>query len=562
MPESELIIDRMQTEYVVSREHPAPERVRGRLDETLGGRLPETLAAMLEACLDDSDESLWFIRELNLEVRLNAAWEHAQLAAVWAAEIARELLAELDAGTGENCIRFPHRAAYLARFAQELAEETAWSRWYYEPFDGLRVLPTATALRTALCDDPALSLLALRELSPAALVRTLRALTRSGAAQVLDSLAALEPVLDEFTCFQAVWAVWQAVEPLPLTADLEPVSALRLYVEARRDGSARGGLTFRSAALALLRLARRLRDEPAVERDALIEALVSGDRSALYRAAGVADAEILSPMLFCPAAWIQSVAQELRAQTANEPETEQPRRPQAESADRPPERVRRLTPFGGVFLLLPLLANLPLPEIAADWPGSEETDAEAILRLVLLAHCFGRERARSLFFDPLARELLGVAPSLSPEAVQEWAADLSPGRWKTFRKEIERWQEENTHPEELDARRARIREDRKYLTLPASLALVPLANRALSVAAQGLLRDFAWRLPGFSRSSLPYLFANFLDFAGSLETEETRRVVRLGRPPLSIVLHMTGMMRNTYRLPWLDENPFALFPDV
>jgi hypothetical protein len=66
-------------------------------------------------------------------------------------------------------------------------------------------------------------------------------------------------------------------------------------------------------------------------------------------------------------------------------------------------------------------------------------------------------------------------------------------------------------------------------------------------------------LPGFAGSNLPYLSCNFLEFAASIEEDDSRRVVRIGRPPLHLILNMTGMTRQNYRLSWLDERPFALF---
>ena len=33
------------------------------------------------------------------------------------------------------------------------------------------------------------------------------------------------------------------------------------------------------------------------------------------------------------------------------------------------------------------------------------------------------------------------------------------------------------------------------------------------------------------------------------------------RPPLHLILNMTGMTRQIYRLSWLDERPFALFQE-
>jgi hypothetical protein len=109
------------------------------------------------------------------------------------------------------------------------------------------------------------------------------------------------------------------------------------------------------------------------------------------------------------------------------------------------------------------------------------------------------------------------------------------------------------------ARLDKLPDELAFLTLPASLKIARPLDLVLSVAAQHLLRGIAWRVPGFAQSNLPYLSRNFLDFTASIEEEPTRRVVRLGRPPLHLILNMTGMTRQSYRLSWLDERPFALF---
>jgi hypothetical protein len=114
---------------------------------------------------------------------------------------------------------------------------------------------------------------------------------------------------------------------------------------------------------------------------------------------------------------------------------------------------------------------------------------------------------------------------------------------------------------EILARLDKLPDDLAHLALPKSWRLAPEFDFMLSVAAQSLMRSFAWRLPGFAHSNLPYLYGNFLDFSASLEDEPNRRVVRMGRPPLHLILNMTGIVRGTYRLNWLDERPFALFPE-
>jgi hypothetical protein len=121
--------------------------------------------------------------------------------------------------------------------------------------------------------------------------------------------------------------------------------------------------------------------------------------------------------------------------------------------------------------------------------------------------------------------------------------------------------EEDERIAEILARLDKLPADLSYLSLPQSFGLRRAFDLALSVAAQGVMRAFAWRLPGFAGSDLPYLSSNFLDFAGNVEEEPARRVVRVGRPPLHLVLNITGMTRRSYGLSWLDERPLALFQE-
>jgi hypothetical protein len=104
----------------------------------------------------------------------------------------------------------------------------------------------------------------------------------------------------------------------------------------------------------------------------------------------------------------------------------------------------------------------------------------------------------------------------------------------------------------------RFPEDLSYVSFPTTFHVSRSVDLGISVAAQGVMRAFAWRLPGFAGSSLQYLYNNFLDFGASVEEEFERRIVRLSNPPLNVVLNMTGMARKTYRLSWLDERSLVL----
>jgi hypothetical protein len=255
-----LSIRQAHNTYLVASQHPAPERLRDRLDAAMTKELAPILATRLAAWFANAGPGLWLIRRLELTVDVNAAWEQEAIARTWARAMVHELSILLqDAGDGVNALWFPGRAAYLARFLVDVAEECAWSKWYYEAFAGLRPLPTSAVLRTAICEQPALGQAALLHLSAVELKQVLRALTLHDARRILDSLAEHAPLGGEFDGFQAVWSAWPAVPEedrqgyRPPTDDWR--SALRLYLEASRRAEQVGGVPLRTATLAILRLA-------------------------------------------------------------------------------------------------------------------------------------------------------------------------------------------------------------------------------------------------------------------------------------------------------------------
>jgi len=644
-----VLIRRFQAQYLVSREHPAPERLKSRLDETVALHLAQTLTPALAPWFSNSDSSLWFIRSLNVELDVNVAWAQEQVTQALASTIARSLATSVQGGSdGEEVVWFPDRAAYLARFLADIADGHAWNKWYYESFEGLRPLPISAALRTAICERPVTGREGLRQLVADDLTKVLRALTAQDARRILDSLSVDATAGEEFGCFQAAWDAMQ--RDLLDTGD-EWRNALQLYLAAGRDRTDVGGLPLRAAVLALLHLSRCLIGGASSEGEKLLSAFVHGDSTILYAAVGAANAEALLPLLRCPPAWVQEVGQTLLGRNAG---------PVADEAS---TLGPRHTPFGGIFLLLPFLDELPLEEATCGWPDSDEVAAVALVRFLLLMKCCGRPRAQRVFTDPLVRDplvrdLMGIAPSVTSSILADWQIRISHANLHTFLNVLTSSHREygtvagrtmvlasvpasgspvavlidgargvwrfarGYHPRrpeqileplqvwlaqcgregpvlvsdpvfieplrsafpgqkvvgllddatqmmaaedqqlaEVLARLDTLHGDLSYLSLPKSLSLARSFDLALSVAAQGLMRAFAWRLPGFAGSNLPYLYSNFLDFPGSVEEEPARWVVRLGRPPLHLILNMTDMARKTYQLNWLDERPFALFPE-
>src|SRR5262245_57529021 len=88
------------------------------LDQRLPGELPQT------------DDSVWVVRRLELDVTVNQSAD--ALAARVADSLGRVLAATLVGdGDGSNAIRFASSAAHLRQLVVDLANGASASRWYY-----------------------------------------------------------------------------------------------------------------------------------------------------------------------------------------------------------------------------------------------------------------------------------------------------------------------------------------------------------------------------------------------------------------------------------------------
>jgi hypothetical protein len=562
-------------QYLLPADHPSPHRVKDRLDAIIARDLPRTVARAFEPWFSETDQSIWIIRRLNIETAINVTGEPERITRALATQIARNLAAMLHSDNQDNVRYFRTRAEYLASFLSDLAFGTAWSQWYYQAFTGLNALPLSGALRTAICDDSRIGREALCLLPVAEILQVVQSLTEHDARLVLERLALEDPESDD----------WRRKAALRATTEYDTASA-KLGERQR-------------ALYSLIAASHELR---AVSKDE--------DRSSR----GAAD--------------------------PNGPAPVHPRN----------------TAFGGTFLILPYLDELPLVEATRNWPQAEETAAISLVRFLVLLKCCGSEDWERAFYDPLLRNLLLIPPDLSPDMLRSWQSQLKREDLQNFFDTLMDWQRSRdairrkeqllvvslyrgrpllvlidaarglwllidrysrhrrqditaalrpalvglmeeqgvlySDPSLIDLLQAnftglrvinlsdhtidragadkprldtiltrldKLPEELEFLTLPQSFEVAPPVDVLLSIVAQHLLRGFAYRLPGFAGSNLPYLFGNFFDFAATLEEEPARRIVRLGRPPLHLVLNMTGLNRQSYRLSWLDERPFALF---
>jgi hypothetical protein len=81
-----------------------------------------------------------------------------------------------------------------------------------------------------------------------------------------------------------------------------------------------------------------------------------------------------------------------------------------------------------------------------------------------------------------------------------------------------------------------------------------------ALLARSTLRGFARQLIGFQSSSPEHLCRNFLEGIATVRSQADRIEVDLPRCPLSLVLQLSGLLEQTYTVPWLEGREVCLLP--
>jgi hypothetical protein len=572
METSRLEIGCAAIKYLVPAAHPSPLRVRDRLDAVIARELPRALARAFDSWFSDGDPSIWIIRQLNIETAINIIGDPEHISRALTAQIAKNLGATLHDGNQDNVRHFANRAAYLASFLSDLAFGTAWSQWYYQSFAGLNALPLSAALRTAICDDSATGTEALGLLATDELQEVVHGLTAQDARHVLERLASEGPAGDGMR--------WREAESRATTKNDAALSklgnewqrALYLFIAVAQEEKGLGGSSLgetldaqvlvhpRSTALGgsflilphldQLPLVEATRDWPHADEAAaisLVRFLVllkccgqENSKRAFYDPL-LRDLLLIPPTLSPEAlrAWqSQLKGEHLQKFLATLLEWQRSR-----AAIGGKEQLLSLSKLRGRSLLVLIDAARGLWLLVDRYlPHKLQAIIESLRPRVAML----MEEAGVLYCDPSLISLLQAKfAGLSIADASDRAIDPAEGEMRGV----------NAIRALLD----KLPDELEFLTLPTSFKIARPLDLVLSIAAQHLLRGVARRLPGFARSNLPYLSRNFLEFTANIEEEPGRRVVRLGCPPLRLVLNMTGMTQQSYWLSWLDERPFALF---
>lgn len=546
---------------LVIRHHSATYRLpTGRETE----KLDEACSTLLEAALSSKSlgagEGMWLIRSLDVQTTAMAHWTADTLSRSLANQVGAAIRDTLRRGPdGSTVLWFPSRGALLARLLVEVVEGTAKGAWYFAGFSDLVDQSAGSVLLELSRREPRSVREAVCYLLPPEERLLLKHVSASEAEQILKILAQDEAPAS----VAALEAAVTVLEHLARSGDLvEPASklAFQIYLSAMRAAPDMESLGLARASLQIATLV------------STFGLSTSGEAA---KAWGAQDWRTLKSVLGS-----ESVAR----LAAFEPVPPEIRRRLATVGQNPGVgdlAEEESTLFGGIFLLLPLLELFDWQGCFAGCPGIEEHEPAQVAQLLTLAACYGANKARRVFDDPVLRRCLGIVPELTLDDVSAWIEALPDRngleeRWVaglaragSVGSTVRTLAASPRGPMLVDGAKGvwmgrakgaplvEIGLDEETLHLGA---LFPQFAELLLLTSQALLREFAWRLPGFFGSSIPFLHENFLGFSATLVVEDDRAVATLGNPPLHIVLSLNGMNRKRFRLPYSGGVKWTLAP--
>ena len=505
-----LQIDRIVSEWRIPRDQPPNTIAPEQLDDLVMRQFPGALASLLEPLLQESDESIWLIRKLGVSFGADLAWDADRLGQRLAVSVVKTLIEILQKDPDNHSVfRYRSRAEYLAAFMTDLSSGDPWCKWQYESFSGLSALSPSAALRTLLLSEPAVAVSALAMLTRSLLRRVVATLLSSDAALVWNRM------MDETghassVDLLAVLELWESDRGvLPHSVCLERESLL-LLVRTLQTRSAESNRRDVVAAVSAVMALEGLRDATPAENWAEVQSMVlCGQIDHLVSIVGNSKRAALACWTAHPAALERAITAMAGAA-----------RTESQAAE------VRTTMFGAVFLLLPLIEQLP----AERW-----SKQATLLKFALFVQCCTADVRDAARNDAFLHELFGISSG----------PDLEQLELRVDTEDVWTWMRQEEGPG------ADMEFDAAYLG-----TLDPV-----STAAHQVLRAFAWKLPGFGTCSLPHLWSNFLDFHARIQLSPDSIVVKMAAPALHVILRLAGLSTGSYTLPRIDPRPFHLFQE-
>lgn len=583
-----IYVGQMRSEYLVSYQHEYPERVKSLLDDALGEKFVESLKKGVESVIDKTDESIWFIRELEVSCSLNIALERDACTELIAGETFKELLLALRQSESDEVVHFPNKTSFLKSFIVSLLKSDAWEKWYYQSLEGLKYVPVSQAVRSVLNQKDTDTWAVLAELKQSEFSLLLNQFSSLDIRRLLleykadtSAIIGIEILQGQFLSHltKLLKADWVAN---PDRVERDGLSFLRSMSQKGIIPDAESIKIVR----ALFTYFALLGDANSKLRSKYRKHIVSSNLSLLIKDIGAKLVDDLAPIVHLPSEFIQQL-------------TDLFERPSNAKSEESGQQYQ--SPFGGLVRLLPVLDEINFKEICKDWQELDGVSAEIVLRHLVLSSCLGSEKRSRVYVDSLLSYLQGFEPHSNLGDAQDWLSnqittlgvtgilktakesntvpfgesqiviELSKkhsyefdreknyGRWcgiRMTRSEDlgkdsgDEFRDENTHLADLEfLLKGPLFERQKILD----------AEKIVASLAQWTMRRFAQGLTGFANSSLEYLAENFLSCQAKLSQEEDRILVEMDSVSLQFILNMIGRARGSFELSWLTDSRLEIY---
>jgi hypothetical protein len=558
MQTSGVRIHRWQNEYLVARDHGAPEQTRSELDR-IAQTLPAELCAGLEGWASARGDPVVLVKRVVVDCELDTSRAAEHLVARWAERFARALIRAVDT-EADGVVCFPTQAAFRAQFVTDLASGRAWQLWYYRMFEGLCALPASAAIRTLLLENATLGRATLVELpahawhrlacclSESDCLRVVHGLCDDGGSIDADALARLLRASDEDLRALAPWFV----------------RALQIFASAIGRG-----LAPTHDLAAFVRIAARLSSLPS-DAGAVGELIALDPDHDSDTWTALATTHVWGPVL---AAYVRGTS--ARASVSEDVQDS-------------------VTSFGGLALLLREMDGLLDDAVSGTLRPAAIAEPRSLVAWLALAQCAGSGLASTFLAESFWRQFFGISPRVSSDRIVEWlegaraddalsalarvadrmrrgesvvttlrtgscrravAVDTATRLWLRFDDVARESGATATRWRDRVSAARLARADWRYLSAP--YALPSNWQIAITQLAQIAMRRLAYRIPGFAGASLLYLHSNFLAGAGRVNLASGR--LTLPRPPLHTLLHLTGMARS--EIAWTGPPARVLRPE-
>ena len=532
--------------------------------------------------LQESGEQIVLIKSLQLDMDIEIMLSEQDIATLWAEKIKKSLLQAINAPSRSSMAVFATPASYLSSALMDMVHGRAQQLWYYRYFNGLWALPLSAALRTALLDEPSKGFAALGQMQQRQLVELCGAFNDTDAQRVMDSLYSTHLASDYSVADTQIFvSVISNSYTLAHSVDgknpqqILLLASLALQQQVALQPSKLAGLA------ECFSLLMQLRYRHVDCFNDILAALMQQQTSQLKQWLSVTQIAPLTPLLKLPANVLHCLAQPLQLD-----ESSKTKKSTVDGLQ------NNFSSFGNAMLLLPQINLLPLLQINK-WPLLKKQSALCVLRWLVLCTCQGTDKFSAAAHDPLLRDLCGVEPNVNlTEAIEwlneqltqqqvnklyaalkqqvidesrdtedslhciQWQQDSSrilvqedkqKGRWVDL--SIERF-DVNSHVNCDTANNINITQamaDFSALWPSSQNEFSEASSTCLVMLAEYTLKSFAFRMPGFARCSVNYLWQNFLCMSVTLVAEEEHINAYLSRVPMSVMLNMTGINRGNFQ---------------